>query len=580
MYIDIVPNRASPPAVLLRESYREGGKVKKRTVANLTGLPDPMIDALRAALKGDAVSRHQAVTNPRQSLALEDGRQHGAAAAVVAFMRRLGLERLIAGRSCRERDVVMAMVADRLLHGDSKLATARHCHAETAATSLGAILELEDLNEQDCYRAMDWLLERKPAIEKRLVARHVAPGSAVLFDLSSSYFEGHTCPLARYGYSRDHRSDMMQVNYGLYCADDGTPVAVDIMPGNHGDRLAFPEAVRRTRTEFGGTEVIYIGDRGMISGTVIDELLRGLDGAQWITALANPTIRRLEQAGIIQPSLFDDYELASIIHPDFPDERLIVCRNPALAHERARKRQELLEATEIRLRTIQQRVDNPRARLQGADRIGIEIGKVINRKKVGKHFIITITDTCFSFQRDQDKIAAEAALDGIYVIRTSLSQDRMSDADTVAHYKNLARVERAFRTLKSIDVRVRPIHHRNADRVRAHIFICMLACHVEHAMRACLTPLLFQEEYPQDRANDSIVAPALRSEQARTKDASRTTEDGYPVASFRDIIDALGGIVRARCRFEGFHEAPFYTVSRPSPYQARILNLLGVASAV
>ena len=580
MYLERVPNRNSPPAVLLRESYREDGKVKKRTIANLSGLSDSVIDAVQAALKGEAVCRDEAVLDPARSLVLEEGRQHGAAAAVVGFMRKLGLERIIDARASRERDVVMAMVADRLLHGDSKLATARHCHTQTAASSLGFILGVEDLDEQECYRAMDWLLERKCRIEQRLVKKHVEAGSTLLFDLSSSYFEGHTCPLAQFGYSRDRRSDLLQVNYGLYCAEDGTPVAVDVLPGNQGDRTAFPEAVRRTREEFGGEEVIFVGDRGMIGGKVIDELLRGLDGAEWITALANPTIRRLEREGAIQTSLFDDFDLGSITHPDFPDERLIICRNPALADERRRKREELLAATEVRLCKIQERVANPRSRLHGTDRIGVEVGKVINRKKVGKHFDITITDTTFSYSRNQEKIDAEAALDGLYVIRTSLAHDRMSDADAVAHYKKLAMVERAFRSLKSIDVQVRPIHHRNADRVRAHIFICMLACHVEHAMRAALAPLLFQDQHKPQRTQDDIIKPAARSQQALAKDAARQTPDGWPVASFRDILDTLGGIVRARCHFRGHRTEPFYTTSRPSAYQAHILQLLGVARAV
>jgi hypothetical protein len=577
MYLERVPNRNSPPAVLLRESYRgEDGKVKKRTIANLSGLSDTVIKGVQAALKGEAVGRDEAVVDPQRSLVLDQGRQHGAAAAIVGFMRKVGLERMIDGLPSRERDVVMAMVADRLLHGDSKLATARHCQAQTAATSLGSLLGVEDLDEQECYRAMDWLLERQSRIEKRLVKKHFTPGSALLFDLSSSYFEGHTCPLAQFGYSRDHRGDLLQVNYGLYCTDDGTPVAVDVLPGNHGDRTAFPAAVRRIRDEFGGHKVIFIGDRGMIGEKIIDELLRGLEGADWITALANPTIRRLEREGAIETSLFDDFDLGSITHPDFPDERLIICRNPALAAKRKHARQALLDATEMRLRRIQNQVANPKGRLRGIDRIGVAVGKVIDRKKVGKHFDITITDTSFSFSRNQARIDAEAALDGLYVIRTSLTQDRMSDADTVAHYKNLAMVERAFRSFKSMDVQVRPIHHRTADRVRAHIFICMLACHVEHAMRKAIAPLLFQDESKPQRTDEDVVKPATRSLSARTKDASRKTNDNWPVSSFRDVLNSLGGIVRTQCHFKGHRTEPFHTISRPNPYQAHILHLLGV----
>lgn len=580
MYIEVIRNRNSPPAILLRESYREDGKVKKRTLANLSHIPMPVIESLRAALRGESVTRDQAVIDPEKTLRMDQGRQHGAAAAVIAVIRKLGLDRIINRQDSRKRRIVLAMIADRLLSGDSKLATARHCHSDTASTTLGPLLDLEDLDEQDCYQAMDWLLERKERIEKLLAAKHFTQGSPILFDLSSSYFEGHTCPLAQYGYSRDHRSDLPQINYGLYCAEDGTPLAVDILPGNEGDRVAFPKAVERTRNEFGGDRVIFVGDRGMIGGKVIDEILRGMDGADWITALASPTIRRLERDQAIQTTLFDDYNLGSITHPDFPDERLIVCRNPALAKERERKRNELLDATEKLLQNIQKRLAKPKTKLNGQDAIGIEVGKVINRKKVGKHFDTDITDSSFTYQRNTERITAEAALDGIYVIRTSIKDDDMSDAETVAHYKNLARVERAFRSLKSSDVQVRPIHHRRSDRVRAHVFICMLAYYVEKAMRAALEPILFHDEHKAPRTEDDVVKPAQRSKEAQAKDASRETADGYPISSFRDVLNTLGGIIRSRVRFEGYRGKPISTTSAPSRYQKHILALLGVPGAL
>lgn len=580
MYIESVPNRSSPPAVLLRESFREGGRVKKRTVANLSDLPEDVIAGFRAVLKGEAVGRDQAIIDPEASLVLAEGRCHGATAAVVGSMRQCGLERLLGGRDSRENRVVMAMVADRLLHGDSKLATARHCHTTTAGSSLGAMLGLEDLTEQECYRAMDWLLERQPGIERRLAKKHLNANEPVLYDLSSSYFEGHTCPLAKHGYSRDHRGDLPQVNYGLYCAQDGTPVAVDVLPGNEGDRVAFPKAVERIHSEFGMDDVIFIGDRGMIGGKVIDEVLRPTAGAQWITALANSSIARLERQGAIQTTWFDEQDLMRFSHPDYPDEILVACRNPLLAEERRRKRNALLDDTDALLEKVRLRVIRPQRPLRGRDRIGIEVGKVIGRKKMAKHYDIEIGEDSFIYRRNEERICAEANLDGIYIIRTSVSEERMSAEDTVRHYKQLASVERAFRSFKSIDVRVRPIHHRLEQRVRAHIFICMLAYYVEHHMRQRLAPILFHDQETQDDQRTSIVAPATRSEAATKKDETRLSPEGWPIASFRDVLDTLNGIVQAQASFAGYDRHPFPVVSKPSPYQSHILDLLGIKKLV
>ncbi len=578
MYIERVPNRNSPPAVLLRESWREDGKVRKRTVANLSDLPDNIVDALQAALKGKTIPASEGITHPEKSIIINEARLHGHVAAIHAVMKKTGLLGTIDSQASRERDVVTALIIDRIVHGDSKLATVRHCDQDIAATTLGEILALDGLDEHECYAAMDWLLERQQAIQKKLAKKHLAPGDPVLFDLSSSYFEGHTCPLAKHGYSRDKRSDRPQVNYGIYCNAEGTPVGVDVFAGNESDHIAFPKAVERVRNDFKHENVIFIGDRGMISGKAIDQYLRGMEGADWITALTNSAIAKLEQDGGIQLSLFDDRDLASITHPDYPNERLIVCRNLSLAERRKIKRQELLQATEKLLEGVTKKMQRKCKPLRGKDNIGIEVGKVINKKNVAKHFQITIEDDSLIYSRREEKIRCEAALDGLYVIRSSVSESCMSDKELVVNYKNLEMVERAFRSLKSIDLNVRPIHHRLEDRVRAHIFICTLAYYVEHTMRALLAPLLFvdeQKETAEERA--SVVQPAKRSKAAKKKDQRRITEDGcFPVSNFRDIINSLSSITRSTVAVKGHKTGEFKTTSKPSAYQQEILTRLGV----
>jgi hypothetical protein len=401
MYIERVPNRNSPGAVLLRESWRENGKTKKRTVGNLSGLSDETIEAVRSALRGEAVPAALAITEPQKNLEITNSRQHGHVAAIVAMIRRTGLLQVIDRKPSRERDIVVAMIADRLLHGDSKLATARHCQTETAATTLGELLSLEDLDEHECYQTMDWLLERQESIQKNLAKKHLADGDPVLFDLSSSYFEGHTCPLAKHGYSRDKRGDLPQVNYGMYCNAQGVPFGVEVLAGNENDHVAFPKAVERIRTDFGCGSAILIGDRGMISGKAIDDFLRDEEGAQWITALNSGSIAKLRRQGSIQLSLFDERDLVSITHSDYPDERLIVCRNPLLADERARKREALLAATEKLLAKVKAKVDRKRNPLRGESEIGVELGKVVNRKKVAKHFCLEIAEDLFVVSPNQ-----------------------------------------------------------------------------------------------------------------------------------------------------------------------------------
>ncbi len=578
MYIERVPNRNSPPAVLLRESWRENDKTKKRTVANLSSLPDETVEAVRSALKGEAVPAALAIARPEKQLEISNVRQHGHVAAIVAIIKRSGLLAAIDRKPSRQRDIVVAMIADRLLHGDSKLATARHCRKETAATTLGELLSLEDLDEHECYSAMDWLLERQESIQKKLARKHLKDGEPVLFDLSSSYFEGHTCPLAKHGYSRDKRGDLPQVNYGMYCNAQGVPIGVEVLAGNENDHVAFPKAVKRVRNDFGRKNMIFVGDRGMISGKAIDEYLRDEQGAQWITALNSVSIAKLQRQGAIQRSLFDDRDLVSVTHADYPDERLIVCRNPLLADERARKREALLSATEKLLAKVKAKVDRRRDPLRGKSEIGVEVGKVVNRKKVAKHFRLEIDDDRFEYSRKQDKIDTEASLDGLYTIRSNVDATEMTDEQVVGHYKNLASVERAFRSLKSIDIRVRPIHHRLSDRVRSHIFVCMLAYYIEHELRELLAGLMFvDEDKSPAESRDSIVSPASRSESARRKDATRSNEAGFRLSSFRDLLESLSMVTRSLVTIHGHPQNDFRVTSRPTPYQQEIIRNLGVA---
>jgi transposase len=577
MYIERVPNRKSPPAVLLRESWRENGKTKKRTVANLSALNAETVEAVRGALKGDVVPAAMAIAEPQKNLEITNVRQHGHVAAIVAMIKRSGLLQAIDRKASRQRDIVVAMIADRLLHGDSKLATARHCQKETAATTLGQLLSLEDLDEHECYRAMDWLLKRQESIQKKLAKKHLADGDPVLFDLSSSYFEGHTCPLAKHGYSRDKRGDLPQVNYGVYCNTRGVPIGVEVLPGNESDRVAFPMAVARVRNDFGCKNVIFVGDRGMISGKAIDDYLRGEAGVQWITALTSASIAKLKRQGAIQLSLFDQRDLVSITHPDYPDERLVVCRNPLLADERRRKREALLAATEKLLAKVKAKVDRKRDPLRGEAEIGIEVGEVVNSKKVAKHFHIEIDDDRFEYSRNQEKIDFETSLDGLYTIRSNVDAGRMSDEQVVGHYKNLALVERAFRSLKSIDLRVRPINHRLADRVRSHIFICMLAYYIEHGLRHLLAGLMFvDEEKTPSEMRDSIVAPARRSKSGKRKDATRRNDAGFRLSSFRDILESLSAVTRSTVNIHGHPNGRFTATSRPTLYQQEIIRQLGI----
>jgi transposase len=563
MHIHVVPNRGSPPTVLLRESYREGSKVGKRTLANLSSLSAAQIEAIRAALRGEAL---QPVA---QCFEITASSSHGHVQAVALTLQRLGFASLLASKPCRERDLVLAMVASRIVAPHTKLATTRWWRTTTLAEDFG----VAQADEDDLYAAMDWLLEGQDRIQKKLASRHLHDDALVLYDLSSSYFEGSCCPLAKLGYSRDGKKGLLQVNYGLLTDARGCPLAVSVHEGNTADSTTFMPAVHKLREDFGIQRMVMVGDRGMVSQKTIDEM-REANGIGWITALKSVSIRALVEQGHLQLGLFDERNLLELSSPDYPGERLVACRNPELAKLRAHKRLELLAATEANLEKIKARVDA--GKLAGQDEIGLRVGKVINQYKMAKHFELAIGGTTFSFARKTDAIAAEAAMDGLYIIRTSVSAAQMDAPDCVRHYKSLANVERAFRSLKSIDLKVRPIHHRTANRVRAHIFLCMLAYYVEWHMREAWRELMFADTEQQAKAVRDPVAPATRSKAAQAKAARHTLDDGTPVHSFSTLMAELATIVRNTCRTpQAGPDAPtFEVLTTPNSKQRRALDLI------
>ena len=578
MYIDIIPNRQSPPAVLLRESYREHGKVKKRTVANLSKLPKTIVDQLRLLLQGaQAVADFEAAMEVVRSL------PHGHVAAVLGTVIKTGLDKIISSEKSRELSLILAMIIARVLDPRSKLATARGIDPETAATSLAEVLGFERVSENDLYFAMDWLGEQQERIEGALAAKHLKGGLLVLYDITSTYFEGRTCPLAKLGYSRDGKRDKLQIVIGLLCAPDGCPVAVEVFEGNCADAATLPSQIVKIRERFGIERVVLVGDRGMITKARIRQDLRGKDGLDWITALRAPQIRKLVESDRYQLTLFDSHDMAEITHPDYPDERLIVCRNPVLAIQRALTREDLLRATEEKLDKIVLAVSRAARRLKGKDKIALRVGKVINQFKVAKHFEISITDESFSYQRRAVSIAREAALDGIYVIRTSVFREVLDANSVVGAYKSLSEVERAFLSLKSIDLKVRPIFHRLAERVKAHVFLCMLAYYVEWHMRKALAPILFDDHDPDAaaRARPNMVAPAERSEAAKRKAKTKMTDDNLPVHSFRTLLADLATITKNTVEVErsGNDSVTFEKLARPTRLQQRAFDLLGVKLA-
>jgi transposase len=563
MHIDrISSHQGSHVSYLLRQSYRDQGKVKHRTLANLTPLPMAAIDAIRAVLKGRPVG------DLEEAFEVLSSKPHGHVLAVLGTLRRLGLDRVLAVRPQRERELVVAMVVRQVIRPSSKLATARSWQS----TTLGSLLGVEDADEDDLYAALDWLGQQQMQVEAQLASRHLHNGSLVLYDLTSVVVEGRHCPLARRGYSRDGKKGTLQVEFGILADWEGRPVAVEAFAGNTSDPKTVAAQVEKLQQRFGLEQLVLVGDRGMLTSARIDALKK-LKGIDWVSALKGVQIRALVDDGELQLGLFDHQNLAEMVSPKFPGERLVVCKNSDLARERARTREDLLSATERELEKVATSVRA--GRLKGQDKIGVRVGKVLNRYKVGKHFAVEITEQSFSYSRLQENIAREAALDGIYAIRSSLRPEHSSPQELVRIYKLLARVERAYRTLKSVDLRVRPLRHRLEDRVRAHIFLCTLAYYVRWHMERALAPLLFRDESPT--VADDPVAPAQRSAAAEEKAQSHMLDDGTPAYDFSGLLDELSTLTRQQIRVGA---TTFLKVTTPTPLQQRAFSLLGVPITV
>jgi hypothetical protein len=568
MYIDIVPNRTSRPAVLLRESRREGKRIIKETLANLSSLPLDQVEAIRRVLKGETLLPAAEVCQIERAL------PHGHVAAVLGTARRLGLEELLSTRPCRERTLALAMICARLLAPLSKLATARSFDPAGASDTLAEELGVGATDADELYAALDWLVAHQGTIEAKLAKRHLAEGTLVLVDVTSSYFEGRSCPLARLGHSRDGRPDRPQIVYGLLTTAAGCPVAVEVFEGNTADPRTLTAQIQKLQERFGLSRVVLVGDRGLLTDARLTQEV-GPAGLDWITALTAPQIRTLVQSGDLQLSLFDTQDLAVLTSAEYPGERLVACKNPLLEQERRRKRLDLLEATERELAKVAAAVTREKRPLRGQDQIALRVGRVLGRFKVAKHFRITITDQSFLYERNRPQIEAEAALDGIYVIRTSVPEARLSAEEAVRTYKRLAAVERAFRTIKGVDLLVRPIHHHLEGRVRAHVFLCMLAYYVQWHMQQALAPLLFKDEDPAagEARRGSVVGPAQRSEGAEAKARRRHTKEGSATHSFRTLMRDLATLTKNRVRIAG---VVAQQLAAPTPHQSRAFQLLGV----
>ncbi len=573
MYITEVPNRNSPPAILLRESYREEGKVKNHTLANLSKLPPETIEGLRRVLKGETL------VAPEEAFEIERTLPHGHVAAVLGTMRKLKLQTLIGSRRSRMRDLVVSMIVSRVIHPMSKLATAQGMKKDTAFTSLGEILGLEGVEDREMYEAMDWLLARKERIERKLADRHLKEGSLVLYDLTAIYFEGRECTLAKLRNNGKGKKNKLQIGVGLLTNREGCPVGIEVFPGNIGDPTTLKSQIRKVRERFGIKKIVLVADRGTLTEARIQAELKSDEDLDWITALRAPAIKELIEQNRFEPELFDDWGIAEISSEEYPGERLIVCKNPILAKERSWKREELLRATEAELEKVREATKREKWILKGADRIGLRVGKIINRYKMAKHFILDIADESFYYRRNEDKVKKESLLDGFYIVRTSVNAGQMGAEEVVKAYKGLSWVERAFRCMKTIDLKVRPVFHRLADRVRSHVFSCMLAYYVEWHMRRELAPLLFDDEEKQsaEAKRVTVVAPAVRSDVAKYKARTKRTKQGEPVHSFRTLLMDLSTLAKnwVRMKNKGGSSFPMYTT--PTPFQKRVFELLGVS---
>jgi transposase len=560
---------------LLRHTYREGGKVKHLTVGNLSDLPDDLIDVIRKRLAGEPLPAENDDFEIVRSL------PHGHVAAVLGTLQKIGLDRLVASKPCRESRLVTAMIVLRIIAPGSKLANLTSMQPETAQHTLADELQLGDIQTRELYEAMDWLLARQKRIEKKLAKKHLQEGTVVLYDVSSSYYTGRQSALIMMGYSRDGKPGQPQIVYGLLCDPDGCPVAIEVFSGNTADPTTFTAQVNTIRKRYGVSRVVLVGDRGMITSKRIDEDLRDVEGLEWITALRNDSIKKLVEQNTIQLSLFDERDLAEVTSADYPGERLIVCRNPLLAEERARKRKELLATAERKLDAVVQAVSRARRPLRGRDRIGLRVGRDLKNTKMQKHFELNITDNSFSYRRLDEQIAREAALDGMYVVRTSLLAETLTAEQTVSAYKDLSQVEWAFRSLKTMDLHLRPINHWKDHRIRSHVFICMLAYYVEWHLRAALSELLF-DDHERDAAEatrQSIVSPAPRSNAAKRKEQDRRTPEGFPVQSFQCLLKDLATLCKNRVRWTSTPEVEFHRVTMPTALQRHVFELLGLGLA-
>jgi transposase len=573
MYIEKVPNRNSPPAVLLRESYREGEQVKKRTLANLSKLPDDIIDNLKLALKGATLSMNEGIPNHFEVIR---SLPHGHVMAILETIKKLGLDKIISEKSSRIRNLVVAMIVARIINPKSKLATARGFNSETCSQSLGQLLDLEKADEDELYNALDWLLEKQEKIEKHLALKHLESGTLVLYDVTSTYLEGNGCELGKYGYNRDKKKGKTQIVFGLLCSAKGCPIAVEVFEGNTSDGATLSGQIEKVRKGWGIENVVWVSDRGILTNSKIKELVKPIEGLDYITGLTKPQIRKLAEVEVIQLGLFDQVNLVEFESEDYPDERLIACRNPFIAQKNQLQREALLEAVEKELDLIVQATQREKRALKGQDKIALRVGKVLNQFKVNKYYNLEITEEGFSYQRKRELIAQETALDGVYVLRTSLESTLMDAATTVKAYKSLSQVEEAFRCYKSIDLKVRPIYHYKGDRVKAHIFLCMLAYYVEWHLKQCLAPLLFEDEEIDDGSLN--VIKANRSESAQSKERKKRNQENLPVHSFRTLLEDLGTIClnTVECMIrEGSYR--FSKITRPTQLQQKALDLLGVS---
>ncbi|BCU12607.1 transposase [Microcystis aeruginosa] len=573
MYIEKVPNRNSPPAVLLRESYREGEQVKKRTLANLSKLPDDIIDNLKLALKGATLSMTEGIPNHFEVIR---SLPHGHVMAILETIKKLGLDKIISEKSSRIRNLVVAMIVARIINPKSKLATARGFNSETCSQSLGQLLDLEKADEDELYNALDWLLEKQEKIEKHLALKHLESGTLVLYDVTSTYLEGNGCELGKYGDNRDKKKGKTQIVFGLLCSAKGCPIAVEVFEGNTSDGATLSGQIEKVRKGWGIENVVWVSDRGIFTNSKIKELVKPIEGLDYITGLTKPQIRKLAEVEVIQLGLFEQVNLVEFESEDYPDERLIACRNPFIAEKNKQQREALLEATEKELDLIVQATQREKRALKGQDKIALRVGKVLNQFKVNKYYNLEITEEGFSYQRKRELIAQETVLDGVYVLRTSLESTLMDAATTVKAYKSLSQVEEAFRCYKSIDLKVRPIYHYKGDRVKAHIFLCMLAYYVEWHLKQSLAPLLFEDEEIDDSSLN--VIKASRSESVQSKERKKRNQENFPVHSFRTLLEDLGTIClnTVECTIrEGSYR--FSKITRPTQLQQKALDLLGVS---